>query len=38
MEEKSSKAGPILFIAVAALSLIFFWWLLLVEHGGPAVH
>ncbi len=36
--EKAAKKGKSLFWAVCVAVLIYFWWLLINDHGVPSLH
>lgn len=36
--DKRSIAGPAIFVVTLVASLVFFWWLLIYDHGLPAAH
>lgn len=40
MSDKSPKSvlGPVVFWISTAATLLFFWWLLIYDHGIPAAH
>lgn len=35
---KGFRVGPAVFLITLAATLVFFWWLLIYDHGVPAVH
>ena len=36
-DPKPSKLGPTVFLVVLAATLVFFWWLLIYDHGAAAL-
>jgi hypothetical protein len=35
---KRNVIGPAVFVVTLVASLVFFWWLLIYDHGLPAAH
>ncbi len=37
-ERRRSVIGPAVFLVTLLASLVFFWWLLIYDHGVPVAH